>query len=83
MKNNLKHFRKLNKLTLQKLADMSDVSKTHIHDLEKNKSSNPTLTVAYKICGVLNLNIEDIWTNNIKIVETSITERYVVRNSKP
>ena len=82
MKNNLKHFRKLNKLTLQKLADMSNVSKTHISDLENNKSSNPTITVAYKICGVLGLNIEDIWVNNIKVVETSVTEKYVVRNSK-
>lgn len=77
MKNNLQQRRKDKDLSLQNLGDMCGVSKTHIHGLEKERHS-PTLKTAYVIAKILGVSVYDIWPDNTKVVEETITVRRVV-----
>jgi len=61
MINNLKQARKDANLSLQALGDMCGISKSHMHELEKDAGSTPTLTTVYSIAKALNKSVYDIW----------------------
>ena len=52
LRKNISNLRKQKGYSLQKLADLSGLSKSHIWELE-NKQSNPTAQTVYKIAQVL------------------------------
>lgn len=60
MKNKIKEFRKLHKLTQDDLAVMLGVSRQTIISLEKGKY-NPSINLAFKISKVFEMIIEDIF----------------------
>lgn len=80
MKNRLNEFRKRDGLTLQELADMYGGTKSHCHALEKGTSA-PTLPTAYAIACVLGMTVYEIWPDETKVVEETITVRRVVVNT--
>jgi len=77
MKSNLKKFRKENGLSLQALGDMCGMSKSHIHDLEKEEGSTPKLSNAYAISKVLGKNVYDVWPDQTEIVEETVILRRI------
>lgn len=78
MKNNLKQARQDAGLTLQSLGDACGLSKSHLHDLEKETGSAPKLPTAYAIACVLGKSVYDIWPDETKVVEKTIVVRRVV-----
>jgi len=60
VKNKIKEFRKLHKLTQDDLAVMLGVSRQTIISLEKGKY-NPSINLAFKISKVFEMIIEDIF----------------------
>lgn len=78
MKNNLKQARQDAGLTLQSLGDACGLSKSHLHDLEKETGSAPTLPTAYAIACVLGKSVYDIWPDETQVVEETIVVRRVV-----
>lgn len=78
MKSNLKQARLDAGLTLQGLGDACRLSKSHIHDLEKETGSAPTLPTAYVIACVLGKSVYDIWPDETKVVEETIVVRRIV-----
>ena len=77
MENNLKELRVAKSMTFQALGDMCGISKTHMHDLEKGKSS-PTLNTAYAIAKILDATVYDIWPDKTEVVKETITVRRIV-----
>ncbi|KEI00148.1 helix-turn-helix transcriptional regulator (plasmid) [Clostridium botulinum] len=60
MKNKVRELRTNAGLTQQQLADLVFVSARTIISLEKEKY-NPSIMLAYKIAGVFNTTIEDLY----------------------
>ncbi len=62
IRKNIKKFRNNAKLTQQDLADMTDMSREYICDIE-NDSRNKHLTISVlgRIAEALNINIEDFF----------------------
>ncbi len=56
---NIKKFRKERKLTLEKLAYYSDISKGNMSDLE-NGNTSPSLRTLVKIANGLECNVKDL-----------------------
>ena len=77
MRSNLKLFRTDAGYTLQALSDMCGVTKSHLHDLEKESGSCPTLKTAYSIACVLDKTVYEIWADTTEVVEETITIRRV------
>jgi len=77
--NNLKMLRENHAYSLQDLAELCGVSKPQLHVLEKPEA-NPTLQTAYKIAAVFNVPVADIWPNNFKVIETTITVRRIAKD---
>ncbi len=75
MKSNLKEYRKRAGLTIVELAAVSGVNSHTIWVLENEP--NPTLKTAYAIAKVLGLKVEEIWPNEIEIVEETIVVRRI------
>lgn len=61
MKSNLKQIRKEAGLTLQQLADITGVSKSRLHGLERD-TQNPSLETACIIARSLDNDVFSIWT---------------------
>ena len=77
MQNNLTRFRISEGLSLQGLSDICGVTKSHIHTLEKQDASSPTLATAYAISSVLDKTVYEIWPNTVEIVEQTILVRRI------
>ena len=60
MKNKVEELRKQNQLTQEQLAEKLHVSRQTIHSIESQKYL-PSITLAFKIARLFNLNIEDIF----------------------
>ena len=60
MKNKVEELRKQNQLTQEQLAEKLQVSRQTIHSIESQKYL-PSITLAFKIARLFNLNIEDIF----------------------
>ena len=56
----LKQKRKEKKLTLEQLARKTNISTTHINDIENNIKS-PSLFVAVKLAKALDVSIEELY----------------------
>jgi DNA-binding XRE family transcriptional regulator len=75
MKNNLKTLRTQAGFSLDELGKLcGGKSRAQIHQLEKD-SANPLLSTAYVIAGVLNVDVTDIWPNEIEIILETTTVR--------
>ena len=75
MKNNLKTLRTQAGLSLEELGNLcGGKSRGQMHQLEKD-SANPQLSTAYVIAGVLNVDVTDIWPNEIEIILETTTVR--------
>lgn len=61
-------------LTLQEVADAVGSTKPHISELERGKSNNPTIKLAYRIAAIFGVSVYDIWPDkneiDIEIKET-------------
>jgi transcriptional regulator with XRE-family HTH domain len=55
----LKMHRKRNKLTMQKAADLSGLSKSYICELEHSKSV-PSFRVILELCRVYNVEVNEL-----------------------
>jgi len=66
---NIKKYRKMNKLTQEQLAEMTDLSSSYIKQIESSSYfKNITLNTLFKIAKALNVEIIDLFTkNNTKI----------------
>lgn len=58
---NIKNLRKSKGISLNKLHQMTGVSRAYLHDLENNRRFNPTLFILQKISEVLEVNIKDLF----------------------
>lgn len=56
----IKEIRRKQNITLEELARISGISKTHINDIENNKKE-PTLSVAIAIAKALNVQLTDLF----------------------
>lgn len=60
MENNVKLYRKAKRLTQEKLAKMTNISRPHIARIE-NSQNEPTISIAYRISKALDRTIEEIF----------------------
>lgn len=58
---NIKNIRKNKKISLNKLHQMTGVSRAYLYDLENNRRFNPTLFILQKIAEELEVNIKDLF----------------------
>lgn len=56
----LKEKRKLKKLSVSAMADILGISKSFYYKIEKG-TRNPTITLATKICEIINIKLEEIF----------------------
>ena len=81
MRNNLKTLRTQAGFSLEELGKLcGGKGRGQIHQLEKH-SANPQLLTAYVIARVLNVDVTDIWPNDIEIVEETMTVRRLKEKS--
>jgi transcriptional regulator with XRE-family HTH domain len=60
----IKTFRMKRKLSLQELADRTEVSKAHIWDLETGRSKNPSMDLLIKLANELGVAVIDLVGEN-------------------
>lgn len=58
---NIKNIRKNKEISLNRLHEMTGVSRAYLYDLENNRRFNPTLFILEKIAEVLEVNIKDLF----------------------
>lgn len=58
---NIKNIRKNKGISLNKLHEMTGVSRAYLYDLENNRRFNPTMFILKKIAEVLEVNIKDLF----------------------
>ncbi|MDD6442606.1 MAG: helix-turn-helix transcriptional regulator [bacterium] len=56
---NIKHYRKIKRISQQSLANICGLHRTYISDLE-NAKCNPTLSVLMVIADCLDVSLEDL-----------------------
>lgn len=56
---NIKHYRKIKRISQQSLANICGLHRTYISDLE-NAKCNPTLSVLIVIADCLDVSLEDL-----------------------
>ena len=83
MKSKLKQFRTDSGYTLQSIGDMCGITKSHMHDLEKETGSCPKLSTAYAIAKVLDKTVYEIWPDETEIVVETVTIRRVIEKAPP
>lgn len=69
IRRNIKKYRLAKKLTQQNLADMIEMSREYICDIENDsRNKHPTISVLGKIADALNIDIKDLFedVNNSK-----------------
>lgn len=60
---NIKHYRKIRRISQQALANMCGLHRTYISDLE-NAKCNPTLGVLVVMANCLGVSLEDLLREN-------------------
>ena len=63
MQSDLKVIREQKGMTLEKVAELSEISAGYLCHLEKGNRKNPSLKVSSRIAKTLNVAIEDIFKN--------------------
>lgn len=84
--------RKKNKLSQEKLANLCGITKNHYQQIEKGRT-NPTLTIALRICSILNIcpydvmpleNLQDVGIPHVCINHhKAVAESYQEPNEPP
>lgn len=64
VKNNVKEYREMAKMTQEELAEKSDVSRNTISALETGTNTNVTYDTMSKIAKALNMNVATIFFEN-------------------
>lgn len=59
---NIKKFRTAKGLSINALGKLCNVSAGYISDLEKDKKENPSRDILLKICGILDVKLEDLYS---------------------
>lgn len=75
----IRRLRKLNKITLQQLANETGLSVGYLSNIERNVTS-PTLTNLQKICEVLNTSLGDLLERNAQeriVIKKEDRESYI------
>ena len=57
----IKNIRLQKKISISKLSQITNISRTYIRDLENNRKLNPSLTKLYSLATALNVNIKDLF----------------------
>ena len=57
---NIKKYRMAKGMTLTELAERSNVSKSYLNNLERNKKNNPSINVLFRLSKELNIDIYQI-----------------------
>ena len=63
----IKNIRLQKKISISKLSNITNISRTYIRELENNKRLNVSLAVLYKIASALNVNIKDLFFTELDI----------------
>ncbi len=56
----LRHLRKAREWTLQEAADAIGVSKSHVHDMENGRNTNPTIGLVIAIARTFHISIDSL-----------------------
>ena len=64
---NIRNLRRSKGISLNKLHQMTGVSRAYLYDLENNRRFNPTLFILQKIAEVLEVNIKDLFYSPTEI----------------
>ena len=56
----LRKLRKINNLTMRKLAEKCNISQSYISDLENEKIKKPSIDTIYKIADALEVSVFDL-----------------------
>jgi DNA-binding XRE family transcriptional regulator len=73
----LKAIRIKNNLTHEQLGKMCGKGKAAMWELEQ-QTAEPKLRTAYVVAKVLGVEVEEIWPNDVQIIEETIMIRRVV-----
>lgn len=65
----IKQLREKKKISQYRLSQMTDISRTYIRNLENNKKCNPTLGILSLIAEALEVQIKDLFYEDIQIEE--------------
>lgn len=65
----IKQLREKKNISQYKLSQMTDISRTYIRNLENNKKCNPTLGILSLIAEALDVQIKDLFYEDIQIEE--------------
>lgn len=60
IESNLKEIRKKKNISLEQLAELTGISKSHLNYIENN-IKEPSLSIAVNLANTLNINIEDLY----------------------
>lgn len=69
----LKDVRVSKGLSVYKLSQLSDVSTTYIHEIEKGKKQ-PTVEVLSKLCQAMNVELADFFSSSNNSIEITIDD---------
>lgn len=64
---NIAEIRKRRGYTLSELADLSNISKSYLSNIERNKNKNPSIEIMQKIAKVLNVDFMMLIEPNLDI----------------
>ena len=64
---NIANIRKKRGFTISRLAELADVSKSYLSNIERNINKNPSLEVMKKIARVLNVDLLTILSTDTEI----------------
>lgn len=64
---NIKKIREKKNISIRKLSQMTDISRTYLSNLENNKRVNPTLSTLYSIATALNVDVKDLFYSEIEL----------------
>lgn len=63
----IKEIREKKKISQYKLSQMTDISRTYIRNLEKNKLCNPSINILLLIAEALEVNVKDLFYTTLDI----------------
>ena len=61
--NKIKYYRRLKDLTQTQLADIVNITRTYVSEIENN-GANPSIAIALKIAKALDVSVHDIFFIN-------------------
>lgn len=74
---NIKHFRKINKLTMVELSNLTGLSQSYISEVERNIKT-PSLDALFKIAEALNTSVASL----IDSSDTPLELKELIENAK-